>query len=70
MDLERTLEFILQQQAKAETEMASMRQHQAEMQAGQAAMQARQAKAEAKAERQMAAIRKLIQTGMRMMVEN
>jgi hypothetical protein len=49
MDVERTIEFILQQQAKAE---------------------ARQAQAEAKAERQMAAIRKLIQTGMRMIVKN
>ena len=42
MDVERTIEFILQQQAKAE----------------------------AKSERQMAAIRKLIQTGMRMIVKN
>ena len=49
MDVERTIEFILQQQARAH---------------------ARQAQAEAKAERQMAAIRKLIQTGMRMIVRN
>jgi len=49
MDVERTIEFILQQQAKAEV---------------------RAALAEAKAERQMAAIRKLIQTGMRMIVKN
>jgi hypothetical protein len=42
MDVEKTMEFILQQQAKAEV----------------------------KAERQMTAIRKLIQTGMRMIVEN
>jgi hypothetical protein len=49
MDVERTIEFILQQQARAEV---------------------RQAQAEARAERQMAAIRKLIQTGMRMIVRN
>jgi DNA-binding Xre family transcriptional regulator len=42
MDVEKTMEFILQQQAKAE----------------------------ANAERQMTAIRKLIQTGMRMIVKN
>jgi hypothetical protein len=49
MDVERTIEFILQQQAKAE---------------------ARATLADAKAERQMTAIRKLIQTGMRMIVKN
>jgi hypothetical protein len=63
MDVDRTIEFILQQQAKAETEMAAMRQQQAKA-------EARQAQAEVKAERQMAAIRKLIQTGMRMIVKN
>jgi hypothetical protein len=56
MDVQKTMEFILRQQAKAEDEMAAMRQ--------------RQAESEAKAERQMAAIRKLIQTGMRMIVKN
>src|SRR5579864_6159151 len=56
MDVQETMEFILRQQAKAEGEMAAMRQHQAE--------------SEAKAERQMAAIRKLIATGMRMIVKN
>jgi hypothetical protein len=56
MDVQKTMEFILRQQANAEGEMAAMRQHQAE--------------SEAKAERQMAAIRKLIQTGMRMIVKN
>lgn len=68
------MEFILQQQAKAEAEMAAMREHQAEtdarIEARQAKAEARQAKAEAKAERQMVAIRKLIQTGMRMIVKN
>jgi len=56
MDVERTIEFILQQQARSE-----VRQAQAE---------AKQAQAEARAERQMTAIRKLIQTGMRMIVRN
>src|SRR5579864_1636413 len=56
MDVQETMEFILRQQAKAEGEMAAMRQ--------------RQAESEAKAERQMTAIRKLIQTGMRMIVKN
>jgi len=56
MDVQKTMEFILRQQAKAEGEMAAMRQ--------------RQAESEAKAERQMTAIRKLIQTGMRMIVKN
>src|ERR1700680_2040393 len=56
MDVQKTMEFILRQQAKAEGEMAAMRRHQAD--------------SEAKAERQMAPIRKLIQTGMRMIVKN
>ena len=56
MDVQKTMEFILRQQAKAEGEMAAMRQ--------------RQAESEGKAERQMTAIRKLIQTGMRMIVKN
>ena len=56
MDVQKTMEFILRQQARAEGEMAAMRQ--------------RQAESEGKAERQMAAIRKLIQTGMRMIVKN
>jgi hypothetical protein len=56
MEVQKTMEFILRQQAKAKGEMAAMRQ--------------RQAESEAKAERQMTAIRKLIQTGMRMIVKN
>ncbi len=63
MDVEKTMEFILQQQAKAEAEMAAMRQQQAEA-------QARQAEAQAKHDREMAAIRKLIRTGMHMLVKN
>jgi hypothetical protein len=49
MDVQKTMEFIVQQQAKAEVKAE---------------------RAEAKAERQMTAIRKLIQTGMRMIVKN
>lgn len=60
MDVERTIEFILQQQARFEAK--------AEARAEQ--YETRQAQAEAKAERQMTAIRKLIQTGMRMIVKN
>ena len=67
MDVERTIEFILRQQAKAETKAESR----AEQYAARAARyEARQAQAEAKAERQMAGIRKLIQTGMPMIVKN
>jgi len=71
------MEFILRQQAKAESEMAAMRQlqaqaeaRQARAEARQARAEARQARAEAKAERQMEAIRKLIQTGMKLIVKN
>jgi hypothetical protein len=56
MDVEKTMEFILQHQAKAEA-----RAERAE---------AKAERAEAKAERQMTAIRKLIQTGMRLIVKN
>ena len=67
MDVERTIEFILQQQAKAEARAAQM-EARAEERAAQ--YEARAAKAEAKAERQMSAIRKLIQTGMKLIVKN
>ena len=60
MDVERTIEFILQQQAKAEFKAEARAER----------YEAKAALAEAKAERQMAAIRKLIQTGMRMIVKN
>jgi hypothetical protein len=63
MDLQKTREFILQQQANAEAEMAAMRQHQAEA-------QAKQAETQAKSDREMAAIRKLIRAGMHMIVKN
>jgi membrane protein involved in colicin uptake len=67
MDIERTMEFILQQQAKAE---ARSERYEARLAQAEARAEARAAQAEAKAERQMAAIRKLIQTGMRMIVKN
>ena len=59
MDVERTIQFILRQQANAEVQMAAMREQQVKIERSQA-----------KAEVQMAAIRKLIQTGMRMIVRN
>jgi len=58
MDVEKTMEFILQQQAKTDAQIAIVAE--------------RQAKAEdrqAKADKQIAAILKLIQTGMRMIVK-
>jgi hypothetical protein len=60
MDVEKTIEFILQQQARFEAKAEARAER----------YEAKQAQAEAKAERQMAAIRKLIQTGMRMIVKN
>ncbi|HYL37138.1 MAG TPA: hypothetical protein VEV17_14575 [Bryobacteraceae bacterium] len=79
MDVERTIEFILDQQAKAEVQMAAMREQQARADAQIAAIAQQQAKADAqiaailrqqaKAEGQMAAIRKLIQAGMKMIVK-
>ena len=70
MDVERTMEFILNAQAKAEVEMAAMREHQAKAEVEMAAMREHQTKAEAKAERQMAAIRTLIRAGMKMIAKN
>jgi hypothetical protein len=74
MDVERTIEFILQQQArfeaKAEARAERYEARQAQAEARAERYEARRAQAEAKAERQMAAIRKLIQTGMRMIVKN
>ncbi len=74
MDVERTIEFILQQQAKAEARAEATaerdRARAERIEARAERYEAKQAQAEAKAERQMAAIRKLIQTGMRMIVKN
>ena len=70
MDVERTIEFILQQQARTEQQQArteeAVRRYQANAENEMAAIRKQQAKAEV----QMAAIRKLIQTGMRMIVKN
>jgi hypothetical protein len=77
MDVEKTMEFILQHQANAEVQMAALRQQQAKTEAWEARSEARWAKADArtaaaesKAERQMAPIRKLIQVGMRLSAQN
>jgi hypothetical protein len=63
MDVEKTIEFILQQQARTEAWAARA-------EARWAKADARAAAAEVKAERQMAAIRKLIQVGMRLIAQN
>ena len=55
MNVERTIEYILQLQAKAEVRQAKAEE--------------RQAKAEAKAQREMAAIRTLIKAGMKMIAK-
>jgi predicted nucleic acid-binding Zn-ribbon protein len=65
MNVEKTMEFILQQQAKAEVQMAAMREQQERA-------EKRQAKTDqqlAKTERQIAAIQKLIVAGMKMIVK-
>lgn len=63
MNVERTIEYILQMQAKAEVEIAEMRQRQAKA-------ELRSQQAEAKAQREMAAIRTLIRAGMKMIAKN
>ncbi|HYL37139.1 MAG TPA: hypothetical protein VEV17_14580 [Bryobacteraceae bacterium] len=69
MDVERTMEFILDRQAKAEVQMAAMREQMREQQAKTDAQIAAILRQQAKAEGQMAAIRKLIQAGMKMIVK-
>lgn len=61
MDVEKTMEFILQQQAKAEVEMAAMREQQARYEKQQAGQHA-------KIDRKFAAIQKLITAGVKMIV--
>ena len=63
MNVERTMEFILKLQAKAEVEMAAMREQQVRYREDQA-------RYEAKARREMDAIRTLIRAGMKMIVKN
>jgi hypothetical protein len=70
MDVEKTIEFILQQQAKTEAWEARAEARWAKADERWAKADARAAVAEAKAERQMAAIRKLIQVGMRLSAQN
>jgi predicted nucleic acid-binding Zn-ribbon protein len=62
MNVEKTMEFILQQQAKAEVQMAAMREQQARS-------EKQQAEQHTKIDRQIAAIQKLITTGMKMIVK-
>ena len=63
MNVEHTIESILQMRAKAEVEIAEMRQRQAKA-------ELRSQQAEAKAKREMAAIRNLIRAGMKMISKN
>lgn len=65
MDVEKTMEFILQQQAKTDAQLAMLGERQAKAEERQAKAEERQAKAD----KQIAAILKLIQTGMRMIVK-
>ena len=65
MDVEKTMEFILQQQAKADAQIAIVAERQAKAEEQQRKAEERQAKAD----KQIAAILNLIQTGMRMIVK-
>lgn len=72
MDVERTMEFILQQQAKAESQMVAMQTQMGAMQTQMAAMQKESAairKESAAIQKRTAAIQKLVQVGMRMIVK-
>ena len=62
MNVEKTMEFILQQQAKAEVQIAAMREQQARY-------EKQHAEQHVKIDRQIAAIQKLITTGMKMIVK-
>ena len=64
MNVEKTMEFILQQQARAEVQMAAMREQQARSEKKQAKTDQQLAKTE----KQIAAIQKLIVAGMKMIV--
>ncbi|MBM3810656.1 MAG: hypothetical protein FJW20_03360 [Acidimicrobiia bacterium] len=72
MDVERTMDFILQTQAKTEAilqEMAAEQKGLAAEQKGLAAEQKKLAAQQAKTERQVNALAKLVQTGMKMLVQ-
>jgi type IV secretory pathway VirB6-like protein len=69
MNVEKTMDFILQQQAKAEVQMAAMREQQARFEKQQAAFAQQQAAQHAKIDRKFAAIQKLITVGMKMMAK-
>ena len=70
MNVEKTMEFILHQQAKAEVQMAAMREQQARYEKQQAQYEKQHAEEHAKIERQMKAIQKLITVGMKLIVRN
>ena len=64
MDVERTMEFILEQQAKAEVRMAKWEERQERVEARMDKWEERQAKTD----KQLAAIRTILKAGMKMMV--
>ncbi|HTM51735.1 MAG TPA: hypothetical protein VL285_23735 [Bryobacteraceae bacterium] len=66
MDVERTMEFILQSQARAE---ARMEKSEARMEKSEARMEKSDARME-KFDKRLEAMRKLVETGMRMVVNN
>ena len=78
MDVERTMEFILNSQANAETQMAAIREIQAQAASEMAAIREVQAQSagemaairqqQAKSAGEIAAIRKLIRAGMKIIV--
>ena len=65
MDVERTMDFILEQQAATSAALAEIAARQREMTAWQGEIAAWQAKTE----RRLTAISKLLQTGMKMLVK-
>jgi chromosome segregation ATPase len=72
MDVERTMEFILQMQAKAEVRMAKAEERMTRAEARMDRAEARMDRAEARMEkfdRRLEAMRKLVETGMRMLVK-
>ncbi len=62
MDIERTMEFILAQQAKTDASLAEIAASQAEISVSQAKME----KQQARAEKQLLAMRKVVWAGIRL----
>ena len=69
MDVERTMQFILDCQAKAEIRMAKMDERMAKMDERMAKMEARIDRMEIRFDKRINAITKIVQTGMKMLAE-